>query len=59
MKLGEGDKVVTLSTTEHDEDEITGTVEDDGSADEGANDAAEELKEDVVTEEASEVKEEE
>ncbi len=40
MKLGEGDKVVTLSTTEHDEEEITGTVEDDGSSEEGAGDTS-------------------
>ena len=40
MKLGEGDKVVTLSTTEHDEEEITGEVEDDGSADDGAGDTS-------------------
>ncbi len=40
MKLGEGDKVVTLSTTEHDEEEITGTVEDDGTASEGAGDTS-------------------
>jgi DNA gyrase subunit A len=40
MKLGEGDKVVTLSTTEHDEDEVNGEVEDDGSANEGAGDTS-------------------
>ena len=40
MKLGEGDKVVTLSTTEHDEEEVTGTVEDDGTATEGACDTS-------------------
>ncbi len=40
MKLGEGDKVVTLSTTEHDEEEVNGTVEDDGSATEGAGDTS-------------------
>ena len=40
MKLGEGDKVVTLSTTEHDEEEVTGTVEDDGTATEGAGDTS-------------------
>jgi DNA gyrase subunit A len=38
MKLGEGDRVVTLSTTEHDENEVNGEVEDDGSANEGAGD---------------------
>ena len=41
MRLGEGDKVVTLSTTEHDEEEINGTVEDDGTATEGAGDTSE------------------
>ena len=41
MRLGEGDKVVTLSTTEHDEEEINGTVEDDGTAAEGAGDTSE------------------
>ena len=40
MKLGEGDKVVTLSTTEHDVDEVNGEVEDDGSANEGAGDTS-------------------
>ena len=40
MKLGEGDKVVTLSTTEHDENEVNGEVEDDGSANEGAGDTS-------------------
>ena len=40
MKLGEGDKVVTLSTTEHDEEEVNGTVEDDGTATEGAGDTS-------------------
>ena len=40
MKLGEGDKVVSLSTTEHDEEEVTGTVEDDGTATEGAGDTS-------------------
>ena len=49
MKLGEGDKVVTLSTTEHDEEEITGTVEDDGTADEGAG-AADEPEDEGETE---------
>ncbi len=41
MRLGEGDKVVTLSTTEHDEEEINGTVEDDGTATEGEGDTSE------------------
>lgn len=40
MKLGEGDRVVTLSTTEHDEEEVNGTVEDDGTATEGAGDTS-------------------
>ena len=40
MKLGEGDRVVTLSTTEHDENEVNGEVEDDGSANEGAGDTS-------------------
>ena len=40
MKLGEGDVVVTLSTTEHDEAEVNGTVEDDGTATEGAGDTS-------------------
>ena len=40
MKLGEGDRVVTLSTTEHDEAEVNGTVEDDGTASEGAGDTS-------------------
>ncbi len=50
MKLGEGDKVVTLSTTEHDEDEINGEVEDDGTANEGEATAAEEIDEAPVDE---------
>ena len=49
MRLGEGDKVVTLSTTEHDEEEINGTVEDDGTATEGAGDTSED-NEDIGTE---------
>ena len=40
MKLGEGDRVVTLSTTEHDEEQVNGTVEDDGTATEGAGDTS-------------------
>ena len=40
MKLGEGDKVVTLSTTEHDEEQVNGTVEDDGTANEGEGDTS-------------------
>ena len=40
MNLGEGDNVVTLSTTEHDEEEVNGTVEDDGTATEGAGDTS-------------------
>ncbi len=40
MKLGDGDRVVTLSTTEHDENEVNGEVEDDGSANEGAGDTS-------------------
>ncbi len=50
MKLGEGDKVVTLSTTEHDEEEINGEVEDDGTANEGEATAAEEIEEAPVEE---------
>ncbi len=41
MKTGEGDKVVTLSTTEHDAEQVNGTVEDDGTATEGAGDTSE------------------
>ena len=52
MRLGEGDKVVTLSTTEHDEDEVNGTVEDDGTAAEGAGDTSED-NEDVGTEDVN------
>ena len=40
MRLGDGDRVVTLSTTEHDEEQINGTVEDDGTASEGAGDTS-------------------
>ncbi len=54
MKLGEGDKVVTLSTTEHDEEEITGTVEDDGSSDEGAGDTSGDNEDTGVVEETVE-----
>ena len=50
MKLGEGDKVVTLSTTEHDEEEINGEVEDDGTANEGEATSAEEIEEAPVEE---------
>ena len=39
MKLADGDRVVTLSTTEHDEEEINGEVEDDGTATEGEGEA--------------------
>ena len=53
MKLGEGDKVVTLSTTEHDEEEVTGTVEDDGTATEGAGDTSGD-NEDIGTPDATE-----
>lgn len=52
MRLGEGDKVVTLSTTEHDENEVNGTVEDDGTAAEGAGDTSED-NEDVGTEDVN------
>ena len=40
MKVTGEDKVVTLSTTEHDEEEVNGTVEDDGTATEGAGDTS-------------------
>ena len=53
MKLGSGDKVVTLSTTEHDEEEVTGTVEDDGTATEGAGDTSGD-NEDMGTPDATE-----
>ena len=53
MKLGAGDKVVTLSTTEHDEEEVTGTVEDDGTATEGAGDTSGD-NEDIGTPDATE-----
>ena len=53
MRLGDGDKVVTLSTTEHDEDEINGEVEDDGTATEGAGDTSGD-NEDIGTEEVNE-----
>lgn len=53
MRLGEGDKVVTLSTTEHDEEEINGTVEDDGTASEGAGDTSED-NESISAEELAE-----
>ena len=46
--LKEGDKVVTLSTTEHAENEINGEVEDDGSATEGAGDTSEDSADDEV-----------
>jgi hypothetical protein len=59
MKLGEGDKVVTLSTTEHDEDEINGEVEDDGTANEGEATAAEEIDEAPVEETPDEATSEE
>ena len=53
MRLGEGDKVVTLSTTEHDENEINGEVEDDGTATEGAGDTSDDNK-DTGTEDVNE-----
>ena len=53
MRLGEGDKVVTLSTTEHDENEINGEVEDDGTATEGAGDTSDD-NEDTGTEDVHE-----
>jgi DNA gyrase subunit A len=40
MRLGEGDRVVTLSTTEHDEEQVNCTVEDDGTANEGEGDTS-------------------
>ena len=59
MKVTGEDKVVTLSTTEHDEEEVNGDVEDDGSAEEGAGDTSGDNEdegtpddEDVVAEEA-------
>lgn len=52
MRLGEGDKVVTLSTTEHDENEINGEVEDDGTATEGAGDTSDD-NEDTGTEDVN------
>ena len=52
MRLGDGDKVVTLSTTEHDEDEINGEVEDDGTATEGAGDTSGD-NEDIGTEDVN------
>ena len=54
MKLGEGDKVVTLSTTEHDDEEINGEVEDDGTANEGEATAAEEIEEATVVDDIPE-----
>lgn len=36
MKLQEGSRLVTLARAPHEEDEPTGEVEDDGSAEEGA-----------------------
>ena len=35
MRLVDDDRVVTVTATEHDEEEVNGTVEDDGTADEG------------------------
>ena len=50
MKLSEGDRVVTLSTTEHDEEEINGEVEDDGTATEGEGEVEtpEETEEEII-----------
>ncbi len=42
MRLGEDVKIVSIATAEHDEEEVNATVEDDGTADEGAETAAEE-----------------
>ncbi len=51
MKLSEGDRVVTLSTTEHDEEEINGEVEDDGTATEGEGETEtpEETEEEIIS----------
>ena len=50
MKLSEGDRVVTLSTTEHDEEEINGEVEDDGTATEGEGEieTPEEIEDEII-----------
>lgn len=42
MRVTEGNRLVTLSSTEHNEEEINGTVEDDGTSSEGIEDASEE-----------------
>ncbi len=49
MRLTEGNKLVTFSTTEHNEEEINGTVEDDGTALEGEAVEAVEAEEEDVT----------
>ena len=48
MRVSEGERVVTISRTEHNEEEVNGTVEDDGTASEGEGDTSED-NEDVGT----------
>ena len=42
MRVTDGNRLVTLSSTEHNEEEINGTVEDDGTSSEGEDDGSEE-----------------
>ena len=42
MRVTEGNRLVTLSSTEHNEEEINGTVEDDGTSSEGEDDVFDE-----------------
>lgn len=57
MKVTEGNKLVTFSTTEHNEEEINGTVEDDGTALEGEADSAVDAEEEDVTSNADNTEE--
>lgn len=42
MRVTDGNRLVTLSSTEHNEEEINGTVEDDGTSSEGEDDVSDE-----------------
>lgn len=50
MRVTEGNRLVTFSATEHNEEEINGTVVDDGTAQEGEADASSEENSEEVTE---------
>ncbi len=48
MRMGEDTRIVSIATAEHDEEEVNAAPEDDGTADEGAETAAEEVVEETT-----------